>query len=114
MTTTQTRTPIAFRAGMPLQFGTHFTQRVREYGYTKGQVLEAITNPYKVTPVSAYPGQWRFCGRAANGQPGIAVVVDYNDRTPRAVTCYLDGVRTALRPDQLNDPRALASTRALR
>lgn len=79
----------------------HFKKQMHEKGFAPQQVIEAIKNPYKVTKVMAHPGQWRYCGG------GVAVVMDKN----RCVTVYLDGVRTPLREDQMNDPRALSSRR---
>lgn len=85
-------------------FTPHFKNQFREKGFTTNQVFEALAHPYKVTDVRRYPGQRRYCGG------GIAIVMD----GMRAVTVYLDGVRTALRPDQMSDPAALASRRAIR
>jgi hypothetical protein len=85
-------------------FSPHFIAQAKAKGFTPAQIKECIANPYKITDVSRYPGQKRYCGA------GIAIVMDGF----RAVTCYLDGVRTPLRADQMNDPRALASRRALR
>ena len=89
-----------------VRFTRHFIDQFRAKGFTTEQVKDAIENPYKVTDVSRYPGQQRYCGRL-----GVAIVVDSDGITLR--TIYLDGVRTALRPDQMNDPIALASRRAL-
>lgn len=82
-------------------FDEHFKDQMREKGFKPQQIINAIKNPYKVTKVMAHPGQWRYCG------DGVAVVMDKN----RCVTVYLDGVKTPLRPDQMNDPRALRSRR---
>lgn len=82
-------------------FSDHFKKQFREKGFTTKQIQEAIETPYKVTPVTRYPGQLRYCGG------GVAVVM--RDRT--AVTVYLDGVVTPLREDQKNDPAAVNSRR---
>lgn len=92
-----------------IEVSRHFAEQVVAKGFTKAQVLHAVTHPVKVTPVTRYPGQWRWCGG------DIAVVMaPLGGGRWKAVTAYLDGVRTSLRPDQYDDPAALASTRALR
>lgn len=91
-------------AGLPLasvRFGHHFLTQARTKGFTADQIVEAITRPYKVTDVTRYPGQKRYCGG------GIAVVMDGTS----AITCYLDGVVTPLREDQMSDTAALNSRR---
>lgn len=93
-----------------VEFTPHFKRQFRAKGFTTAQVREALTNPYKVTDVLKYPGQVRYCGRGVNGLPGLAIVMD----GLRAVTLYEDGTITALRPDQMNDPSALNSTRLSR
>lgn len=82
-------------------FSDHFKKQFREKGFTTKQIREAIEHPYKVTPVTRYPGQLRYCGG------GVAVVM----RGRTAVTVYLDGVVTPLREDQKDDPAALNSRR---
>lgn len=82
-------------------FSEHFKRQFREKGFTTAQIREAIESPYKVTPVTRYPGQKRYCGG------GVAVVM----RDNVAITVYLDGVVTPLRPDQMNDQAALNSRR---
>lgn len=89
-----------------LDLSRHAKKTLIEKGFTLEQVLKALRQPYKVTDVSRYPGQKRFCGG------GLAVIV--NMKAKVIVTMYLDGVRTPLRADQMNDPAALASQRALR
>lgn len=87
----------------------HIKRQMAAKGITSAQVLGALRNPYKVTPVTRYPGQRRYCGN------GVAVVVEPDDnRRYTLVTVYLDGVVTDLRPDQMNDPAALNSTRLAR
>lgn len=85
-------------------FTDHAKAQARAKGFTPDQFRAALGNPYKVTDVTRYPGQKRYCGG------GIAVVC----RGTVVVTAYLDGVRTELRADQMNDPAALASRRVLR
>lgn len=87
-----------------VNFKRHLWKQAEEKGFTREQIYEAIETPYKITDVSAHEGQQRYCGA------GVAVVMDGNS----AITVYADGIRTALRPDQMNDPAALASKRALR
>lgn len=82
-------------------FTEHFKRQFRAKGFTTAQIREAIESPYKVTDVTRYPGQKRYCGG------GVAVVM----RDNVAVTVYLDGVVTPLRPDQMNDPAARSSRR---
>lgn len=84
-----------------VKFSDHFIRQARSKGFTADQIVEAIERPYKVTAVTRYPGQQRFCGG------GIAVIMEGT----RAVTVYLDGVVTPLREDQMNDPHALNSHR---
>lgn len=83
-------------------FCQHFKDQFKVKGFTTAQIKDALSNPYKITDVRRYPGQLRYCGRL-----GLAIVM--NGTT--AVTLYEDGVVTALRPDQMNDPAALASRR---
>lgn len=82
-------------------FTKHFKDQFRQKGFATKQIKNAIENPYKVTDVTRYPGQKRYCG------DGVAVVM----RDNVAVTVYLDGVVTPLRPDQMNDSAALYSRR---
>lgn len=82
-------------------FQHHFLAQARAKGFTAEQIREAIERPYKITPVTRYPGQMRYCGG------GVAVVMDGK----RAVTLYADGIVTPLREDQKNDPEALRSRR---
>lgn len=88
-------------------FERHFLDQAKAKGFTAEQIADAITNPYKITDVLRYPGQKRYCGRGVNGLQGLAVVLDGN----RAVTVYLDGVVTPMRPDQKNDKAAINSKR---
>lgn len=80
----------------------HFRKQMEAKGFTAEQVIDALTAPYKVTDVTRYPGQKRYCGRL-----GLAVVA----RDNVLVTCYLDGVVTPLREDQKNDNAAINSRR---
>lgn len=84
-----------------INYTRHFITTVREKGFTPEQIVSAIRNPYKITDVTRHPGQKRYCGA------GVAVIMAGNT----AITVYLDGVVTDLRPDQMNDPAALASRR---
>lgn len=92
-----------------LEFSPHFKKQMLAKGFTGPQVSNALRSPEKVTPVTKYPGQRRYCG------DGVAVVVEpVGANTYRLVTLYLDGVVTALRPDQMNDADALNSRRLAR
>ncbi len=82
-------------------YARHFVTQAIEKGFTAEQIQEAIEKPYKVTDVTAHPGQKRYCGG------GVAVVMDGT----HAITIYLDGVVTPMREDQKSDPNALASRR---
>lgn len=108
------RKPVTFKAGMRIQFGEHFAAQARAKGFTNAQIKDALGNPYKITAVTRYPGQWRFCGRGVDGQPGIAVVVAFDREVPSCVTAYLDGVVTAMREDQRGDFAAVTSRRLTR
>lgn len=90
-----------FKGDAQINFTPHFLRQAATKGFTAGQIKSALRHPEKVTEVTRYPGQLRYCGA------GVAVVMDGNS----AVTCYLDGVRTPLRADQRDDPMALTSTR---
>jgi len=81
----------------------HCKRQIVAKGFDVRDVVSALREPYKVTDVRRYPGQRRYCGS------GLAVIVDGQT----IITVYLDGVRTPLRADQMNDPVALASRRAL-
>lgn len=83
----------------------HFHKQMSAKGFSGAAAIEALRNPYKVTEVRRYPGQVRFCGG------GLAVVVRPEGDTFFLVTVYEDGKVTPLRPDQMNDPAALASRR---
>jgi hypothetical protein len=82
-------------------FSNHFKAQFRAKGFKAEQIHEALTHPYKVTDVTRYPGQKRYCGG------GVAVVM----RDNVAVTVYADGVVTPMREDQKNDPAAQKSVR---
>lgn len=91
--------------GIPVsqvKFTAHMLKQAANKGFDPQQIIDAVTDPYKVTDVTRYPGQKRYCGRS-----GVAVVMDGNS----AITCYLDGVVTEMRPDQMNDPAARNSRR---
>lgn len=99
-------TGVTNRLGLGLgsvAFSPHFIDQAKAKGFTPEQIRGAIEQPYKVTDVSRYPGQKRYCGS------GVAVVIDSENQ--RAITAYLDGVRTALREDQLDDASAMNSPR---
>ena len=83
----------------------HIKRQMAAKGITSTQVYDALRHPYKVTAVTRYPGQLRYCGS------GVAVIVQPRNGTHALITVYLDGVVTDLRPDQLNDPTARNSTR---
>lgn len=85
-----------------VEVSSHFREQALAKGFTSAQITSAIRNPEKVTRVTRYPHQLRYCGA------GVAVVADDHC----LVTVYADGTVTALRPDQLDDPTALASVRA--
>lgn len=89
----------------------HFIRQMQAKGITKAQLMDALTNPYKVTDVTRYPGQERYCGRGVDNLPGIAVIVSKDNGIYNLITLYLDGVVTAMRPDQMNDPYARSSRR---
>lgn len=95
-------------SGDKVAFAQHFIEQMLAKGFTGTQVHAALTDPYKVTDVRRHPGQKRFCGH------GVAVVLAPDGEGWRAVTLYADGVETPLRPDQMNDPAALASRRVAR
>lgn len=91
----------------------HLKKQMQEKGITINQVIEAISNPDKITDVRTRPefakaGQKRFCGA------GVAVVAEVREDEVILITVYLDGVCTPLREDQLNDPLAVKSRRAKR
>ena len=87
----------------------HIKKTMREKGITSDQVIGALAHPYKVTAVSRYPGQRRYCGS------GVAVIVQVNGPSDYTlVTVYLDGVCTPLREDQKDDPIATGSMRVIR
>ena len=87
----------------------HFKKQMLAKGFTGNQVSNALRDPEKVTPVTKYPGQRRYCG------DGVAVIVEpVGANTYRLVTIYLDGVVTPLRADQMNDQDALNSRRLAR
>ena len=108
------RKPRAFVKGDFLTFSEHAKDQMRKKGFTQAQGYDALMRPYKITESRAYHRQWRFCGRGPDGQPGIAVIVDFSGPKPEVVTAYLDGVVTAQREDQKNDPRAQNSRRLAR
>ena len=84
----------------------HFKKQMLAKGFTGEQVSAALRTPEKVTCVSKYPGQRRYCGS------GVAVIVEPQSAgVYRLITLYLDGVVTPLRADQLNDADALNSRR---
>lgn len=90
-----------------IEFTSHFREQMLAKGFTTKQVGDALANPYKVTDVTRYPGQVRYCSAGINGLPGIAVVVEGDT----AITLYLDGQISEMRPDQAGDPAAMSSRR---
>lgn len=100
--------PKPFTGNDKIVFTRHFKEQAAAKGFSSQQVIAALKDPYKITEVRRYPGQWRFCGS------GVAVVVDMDRSVSTAVTLYADGVVTPLRADQMNDPYALASRRLAR
>ena len=87
-----------------VHFTNHFIKQAKHKGFTAEQIVGALSRSGKyarVTPVTKYPGQMRFCGN------GVAVVMDGNT----AITIYADRVVTPLREAQMNDPDALNSSR---
>lgn len=91
----------------------HFQAQMIAKGFTADQVISALRTPDKITEVRTRPefiaaGQRRYCGA------GVAVIVEptRDGRAYLLKTIYADGVRTALRPDQMDDQYALTSRRA--
>lgn len=84
-------------------YSRHFLTQAIAKGFTAEQIMSAVAEPYKVTPVTRHPGQSRYCGA------GVAVVIDSSTLT--AITVYLDGVVTDMRDDQRHDAAALSSRR---
>ena len=88
-----------------VKLSTHFIDQANAKGFTAEQIFSALTDPYKITRVTRYPGQWRYCGA------GVAVVVALDRPVATAITLYLDGIVTPLREDQMNDTAAVNSVR---
>lgn len=87
----------------------HMKKQMAAKGFTTQQVIGALRDPYKVTAVTRYPGQRRYCGE------GVAVIVKPEEQGVfTLITAYEDGVVTELRPDQMDDPEALNSQRLAR
>lgn len=84
-----------------VRFSQHFREQMAAKGFTVEQIESCIRTPEKITNVSRYPGQKRYCGA------GVAIVM----RGDTAVTIYADSIVTPLRPDQMNDEAALNSSR---
>lgn len=84
-----------------VRFSMHFIDQMRDKGFSPEQIESAIRTPEKVTNVSRYPGQVRYCGA------GVAIVM----RGDTCITIYADRIVTPLRPDQMNDEAALNSKR---
>lgn len=81
--------------GMTLSPTTHALKTILAKGFTGEQVLEAFTNPDKITPVTAHPGQFRVCGS------GVALVGVPDGEIFTLITVYVDGTLTPPREDQL-------------
>lgn len=91
----------------------HIRRQMAAKGISGKQVIAALRAPAKVTRVMSRPefierGQLRYCGA------GVAVVIEPSREGYVLKTVYLDGVRTALRADQMHDEYALTSGRATR
>lgn len=84
------------------RFSDHMVRQAAAKGFSGTQILSALNNPERVTNVTRYPGQKRYCGA------GVAVVVD---SAGIARTVYADRVVTPMREDQKNDPAAQRSKR---
>lgn len=88
-----------------VEFSRHMLTQAATKGFTKEQIISALTKPEKVTDVTRYPGQKRWCGA------GIAIVMEpLGNGRWSAVTAYLDGVITERRADQV-DSAAMTSRR---
>lgn len=107
--TSNLEVPMLFE-GKNVRIANHCFKQIAAKGFDPEKVRKAIVDPEKVTEVRKHPGQLRACGW------GYAVVLAPHNhgREWMAVTVYLDGVVTPLRPDQKNDPAALASARVAR
>ena len=108
-TTSSATTARALTGADNVQITSHVKMQMLAKGFTGRQIISALTAPEKITDVRRYPGQLRYCGA------GVAVVVrpERVGRSTRyvVITCYADGIITALRADQMSDPAALHSRR---
>lgn len=93
-----------FSGRTKVTFTDHFLRQAATKGFTADQIKSALRTPEKVTRVTRYPGQLRYCGA------GVAVVMDGTN----AITLYADGIVTPLRDDQRTDAAALTSNRLRR
>lgn len=73
--------------------GYHIQDQANKKGISLEKIAQVLATPSRITDVTRYPGQKRYIGQ------GIAVIVDPIAR--KAITVYLDGVFTPLRPDQI-------------
>lgn len=79
-------------------WGAYFRTRMTSKGFNAYQVSAALREPRAITPVTAHPGQWRWCGG------GVAVIGRWEaDHTLALVTIYADRVVTARRDDQTDE-----------
>jgi hypothetical protein len=98
-------TPKPATSNSNVTFTRHFREQMASKGFRGQDIANALREPYKITPVTRYPGQWRFCGS------GVAVVARVEGSDFILITVYADGIVTPLRPDQMSDPEALNSRR---
>lgn len=98
--------PMLFE-GKNVRISNHCREQIIKKGFDAEKVRKAITDPEKVTDVRKHPGQLRACG----WDYAVILAPYSNGHEWLAVTVYLDQVVTPLRPDQMNDPAALASKR---
>ena len=80
-------------------FTRHVIEQARAKGFTPEELHAACYVPSRTSDVRAHPGQRRFiAGRV------VVVAEPIGPGEWCAITCYLDGVVTPVRPDQLNTP----------
>lgn len=70
----------------------HIKEQAANKGIDLAKIYRVLANPSRITHVSRYENQERYIGE------GIAVIVADGEV---AVTVYLDGIVTPLRPDQI-------------
>lgn len=81
--------------GLTPKITNHFIKTIQSKGFDPQKIIDAFKNPERVYPSGSHPGQYRVTGN------GLCIVGKPEGNRFVMITCYLDGVLTPPREDQL-------------